>query len=78
MPEEGPLTPVSVPMPKTAHDLKQEILKDREQSGKRLQKKGKSFLFQYLEQFYPSFLNKMLCDFILQLSLASPGVICGS
>ena len=33
--------PVSVPMPKTAHDLKQEILKDREQSGKRLQKKGK-------------------------------------
>ena len=45
---------------------------------KRLQKKGKSFLFQYLEQFYPSFLNKMLCDFILQLSLASPGVICGS
>lgn len=31
--------PMSVPKPKTAHDLKQEILKDQDQSGKRLQKK---------------------------------------
>ena len=45
---------------------------------KRLQKEGKSFLFQYREQLFPSFLNKMLCIFTLQLSLASPGVICGS
>lgn len=43
-------SPVSVPMPKTAHDLKQEILKDQEQSGKRLQKKGKTgFLLCFLQ-----------------------------
>ena len=42
--------PISVPEPKTAHDLKQETLKGQDQSGKRLQKKGKNIFLLCLLQ----------------------------